>query len=187
MNKVLKWALIVVASLVIIGWGAIRWMMHETKKHSPEDTVEYNNGDLSLSVFYNRPSKKGRDIFAESDGLIPYGQVWRTGANEATTFETNKDITIGGQSLSAGKYTLWTIPNADSWEIIFNSKMYDWGVNYDGTSIKEDAADVLKVSVPVQQLSSPVEQFTISLEDGANGATLNLAWDDVKISATIQQ
>ena len=183
MNKVLKWSLIVIVGLVIIAFAFFQWMIYDTKKHSPEDTVTYTKGDLSLEVFYNRPSKKDRVIFGE---LVPYGQVWRTGANEATTFETNKSITIAGNQLPKGKYTLWTVPNESSWDVIFNSKMYDWGVNFDGTSIKEDNADVLTVSVPVEKLPSSTEQFTISIDEGAEGTRMSLEWDDVRVYVPIQ-
>ncbi|MDX1719156.1 MAG: DUF2911 domain-containing protein, partial [Salegentibacter mishustinae] len=87
-------------------------LRYNTKAHSPEDTVSYTEKDLKMEVFYNRPYKKERDIFGN---LVPYNEVWRTGANEATTFETNKDIMVDGSLLKAGKYTLWTIPMEKSW------------------------------------------------------------------------
>src|SRR5690606_27123000 len=74
---------------------------------SPKDTIAYKLNDLKLEVFYNRPSKKGRDVFG---GIVPLNEVWRTGANEATTFETNKPLDVNGYPLPAGKYTLWTVP-----------------------------------------------------------------------------
>src|SRR6056297_2810384 len=86
-----------------------------TKSYSPEDTVTYQKDDLTLEVFYNRPYKKDRQIFG---GLVPYGEVWRTGANEATTFFTSKDILVDGSLLPAGEYTLWTIPMESSWKVI---------------------------------------------------------------------
>lgn len=183
MNKYLKWSLIGVGALILIGFAFMQWMMHDTKKHSPEDTVTYAKGDLTVEVFYNRPYKKGRDIFGE---LLPYGKIWRTGANEATTFETNKDLTIDGKTLPAGKYTIWTIPDANSWQVFFNSKMYGWGANFDGSQVKENDADVLIATATPEKLSNVVEQFTITLEDASNGATMNLAWDDVKVSVLIQ-
>lgn len=182
MNKFLKWSLIVVGGIVIILFGLYQWMISNTKKHSPEDTIEYVDGDLTIEVFYNRPSKKEREIFGK---LVPFGEVWRTGANEASTMETNKELTIDGKTLPVGKYTLWTIPNEDSWQVIFNSKMYGWGINFDGTAIKEDEADVLTITVPVEKLTNVVEQFTISFDDASNGTALNLAWDDVKVSVPI--
>ena len=102
-------------------------LKNNTKKHSPEQTVTYNQGDLQIDLFYCAPSKKDRVIFGE---LVPYGEVWRTGANEASTFTTNKDLSIDGQTLAAGTYSLWTIPDREQWQVIFNSKMYPWGVNF---------------------------------------------------------
>ncbi len=184
MNKVLKWALIVIAALAIIGFGLMQYGKYSTKQHSPEDTIELAKGDLALEVYYNRPSKKGRDIFG---GLLPYGKIWRTGANECTTFETNKNLTINGQPLPKGKYTLWTIPNENSWEVIFNSEMYGWGANFDGSQVKNDESDVLIATVPVEKLSQVVEQFEITLESTSDGAAMNLAWDDVKISVPMKE
>ncbi|MBX2974364.1 MAG: DUF2911 domain-containing protein, partial [Flavobacteriales bacterium] len=124
--------------------------------------------------------KKGREIFGE---LVPYGKVWRTGANEATTIEVNKDIRVGGLPLAAGKYTLWTIPQATSWTVILNSKSYSWGVTYGGEAQRDPAADVVNVEVPVQELPDVVEQFTIDVT--AEPAALNLTWDRTAVSVPI--
>ena len=84
---------------------------------------------------------------------MPYGEVWRTGANEATTFETNQDLTVEGSKLEAGKYTLWTIPGETSWIIIFNENMYSWGVSFsDGKASRVEKFDALKVEVPFQKI-----------------------------------
>ncbi len=91
MNKILKWGLIVIAVLAAGLFIAFQVLQSQTKKHSPEETVEYQQGEVEFHVYYNRPSKKGREIFG---GLVPYGEVWRTGANEATTFATNVDLRI---------------------------------------------------------------------------------------------
>lgn len=182
MNKVLKWVLIVVGSLAIILFAGFQYMMSSTKKASPEATVQYQKGDNDIEVFYCRPSKKGRDIFG---GLEPYGAVWRTGANEATTFETKQDLQVGQQSLAAGKYTLWTIPNKDRWTVIFNSKMYSWGMSWDAKVSHEPEADVLKIDVPVQHLTETVEQFTIAFDD-ADGLVMTLAWDDTMVEVPLK-
>ncbi len=114
--------------VMLIVLGKLFYDRYATKAYSPEETVTYEENSLDLEVFYNRPYKKDRVIFG---GLVPYGQVWRTGANEATTFSTNEDLLIDGSTLEAGKYTLWTIPMENSWKVIFNSKMYPWGINLD--------------------------------------------------------
>ena len=177
--KFLKWLGIVLAALILIGFVGGKILRSQTKKHSPEDTVTFSQGDLELSVFYNRPYKKEREIFG---GLVPYGEVWRTGANEATTFTTNQAISVGGSPLPAGKYTLWTIPEENDWMVIFNSELYDWGVSLTAKASREAEHDVLQVKVPVERLAEPIEQFTIAFEEGA----MTLAWDKTKVSVPLE-
>jgi hypothetical protein len=155
---------------------------NNTKAYSPEDTVEYRSGDLYLEVFYNRPYKKDREIFG---GLVPYGEVWRTGANEATTFFTSKDILVDGSLLSAGKYTLWTIPGENTWKVIFNSEMYPWGITAEKVPSRLPEYDVLVLEVPVSHLNNPVEQFTIFFNEKQNFILLNLVWDQTLIRIPI--
>lgn len=155
---------------------------NNTKSFSPEDTVEYSSGGLYLEVFYNRPYKKERQIFG---GLVPYGEVWRTGANEATTFYTSKDILVDGSLLPAGKYSLWTIPMENSWKVIFNSEMYPWGITADEVPSRVPEYDVLVVETPVAHLKNPIEQFTIFFDEKQNFLLLNLAWDKTLIRLPI--
>lgn len=181
MKKILKWVGIVVGVLAVVLFIAFKFLQANTKKASPEATVEYKKDGTEISVFYCQPSKKGRDIFG---GLIPYGTVWRTGANEATTFTTSKDLTISGKTLPAGKYTLWTIPQKDKWSVIFNSKMYDWGVSFGGVASREAAADVLQVEVPVEALGAVQEQFQISFDEAT--PAMVLAWDKTKVAVPLK-
>ena len=120
-------------------------------------------------------------IFGE---LVPYGKVWRTDANEATTVEVDKDIKLGGQPLPAGKYTLWTIPQPDAWTVILNSKSYSWGVTYGGEAQLDPTADVLRVEVPVQELPTEVEMFTIDVS--STPPALNLKWDRTGVSLPLE-
>lgn len=186
MKKFLKWTVGVLAVIllfaVFVGWP---YMKKQTKKISPEQVVTFNQDGQDIAVFYCRPYKKDREIFG---GLVPYGKVWRTGANEPSTFETANDLTIDGKTLPAGKYTLWTIPGEDSWEVIFNGKMYGWGVTIlsgGKETPREPEADVLKISVPVQKSPTVTEQFTIAFEDIPSSA-MTLAWDQTKISVPFQ-
>lgn len=153
------------------------------KALSPKDTVEFKLNDLKLEVFYNRPSKRDRLIFG---GLVPFNEVWRTGANEATTFETNKALKIGNDSLPKGKYTLWTIPNDTTWHVMFNSKQYPWGVDETMNAMREPAFDVLDLTVPVEHLNNTVEQFTISFDNSTDNLALTMAWDDVKVAVPLK-
>ena len=180
--KVLKWFLIIIGALLVLAFAGFKVLQHQTKKASPEGNVAYVKGDLKIDIFYNRPYKKGRVIFG---GLVPYDVTWRTGANEATTFTTNKDLTIGGKMLSAGKYTLWTVPHAENWEVVFNKKMYGWGVDWDEKASRDPMEDAVVTTVPVQIMPSVLEQFTISVED-ATEPTLVLAWDKTRVAVLLQ-
>jgi len=182
MKKFFKWFLIILVILGVGLFGAYKYMISQTKKASPEDTVVYTQGDLELTVFYNRPSKKGREIFGN---LVSYNEVWRTGANEATTFKTNKDILINGKKLPKGKYSVFTIPNEDSWEVIFNSKMYSWGVKGPNKTSLNRKYDQLVTNVNVQATNTTIELFTISFEESA-GLSLVFSWDQTKIAVPIQ-
>jgi Protein of unknown function (DUF2911) len=177
MKKVLI-GLGILAVLLFVGY---KYLQATTKKASPEATVEFKKDGADVSVFYCRPSKKGREIFGS---LVPYGKVWRTGANEATTFTTAKDLTVNGKNLPAGKYTLWTIPEKDQWTVIFNNKQYGWGVSFGGEASREVAADVLQVQVPVEALPTSQEQFTISFDEAA--PAMVLAWDKTKVSVPLK-
>lgn len=182
MPKLLKGILIVAAVLAVLGYLGFGYMKSQTKKASPEEKVTFVHNGVNLVVDYSRPNKKGRVIFGE---LVPYGKVWRTGANEATTITIDKPIIVGGAALEAGTYTLWTIPQLDTWTVIFNAKMYPWGVNYDGEPQRDPTADVAKVEVPVEPLTSPVEQFTITVE--GTPAALTLKWDQTQVSVPLGQ
>ena len=116
-------------ALVLIA-GGLYYIQVYTKSFSPSATIDFNDGDLKIQVVYCRPYKKGREIFGK---LVPYAKTWRTGANEPTTFETNQDLKFGDKVLKAGKYSLWTVPNPETWQVVFNSEIPPWGVNFDGT------------------------------------------------------
>lgn len=166
---------VVVAVLAIIGYMDTL----KTKSFSPEGEAVFTHNNLTVKVFYNRPYKKGREIFG---GLVPLDEVWRTGANEATTFETNKDLIIEGNTLKAGKYTLWTIPREDSWTIIFNSEYGQWGINSKGEANRDPSRDVLKVDVLSVQQNQVFEQFTIAFEKTGEDAEMVLMWDKTLVS-----
>lgn len=172
---------IIIVSVIMVSYAIFKT---DTKSYSPEDIVQYQNGDWKMEVFYNRPYKKDRIIFG---GLVPYNEVWRTGANEATTFETNKDILVDGSLLKAGKYTLWTIPMENSWKVIFNSQMYPWGITSEKKPSRIADYDALVVEVPVRRLKNPLEQFTIGFTEAFELTNFNLAWDDTLIRVPIKE
>lgn len=166
---------LVAAIVAFIGFMQLK----NTKSFSPEEEVVFEKGDLTVTVFYNRPSKKGREIFG---ALVPYDQVWRTGANEATTFETNKDLIFEGETLKAGKYSLWTIPGENTWTIIFNSEHGQWGINAQGEPNRNPDLDVLKVDVHAVQQDQVFEQFTITFVQSGADAEMILMWDKTLVA-----
>jgi len=138
-----------------------------THPNSPHDTVRTKN----ITITYGRPSKKNRDIFGK---LVPYGQVYRLGADENTTITFDKDATLGGKPVKAGTYAMFAIPEENKWTIILNSNHKQWGAyDYD----KNKDKDVLQVSVPVTKLDKTVEQFTIKPAP----AEITIEWDKTSV------
>lgn len=179
MKKFLIFSLIGIAVIAAIVAFIGFIQLKNTKSFSPEDEVVFTAGELRIKVFYNRPSKKGREIFG---GLVPYNEVWRTGANEATTFETNQDLTIKGKTLKAGKYSLWTIPRESAWTVIFNSEYGQWGIDSKGEANRDPDLDVLKVDVYAVRQEQEFEQFTIAFEKNGEDAEMILFWDTTLVS-----
>ena len=139
----------------------------------------------TIHVDYSVPSMKGRKIFGQ---LVPYGQVWRAGANEATTITTDTALTVGGKTVPAGTYTLFTIPNADQWTLIISKTTKNekggplWGTNYAG-----EAQDLARTGMKVSSLPAPVENFTIALDKVGNGASLRMDWETTRASVEISE
>ncbi len=132
---------------------------------------------LIARVVYSRPQRNGRDVFGE---LLEYNKVWRLGANEATEIEFFKDVTIGNKMVPKGKYTLYAIPTPDKWTIIVNRETDIWG------AFKYDSGkDVVRVDLPVQKLSDPLEAFSIIFEKASVGFVLTAAWETASVSLPI--
>ena len=141
-------------------------------------SVSFEDGK-KVTVDYGRPFMRGRKIMGE---LVPYGQVWRTGANEATSFVTDAPITIGGTSVPAGKYTMYTLPGENEWKIIINKQTGQWGTEY------SEAQDLARIVAKTSKLPQPVDQFTISLEKrGPNAANMKLAWENTSVAVDITE
>lgn len=140
-------------------------------------STRYKNAYLKIT--YSQPHKRGREIFVK---VVPYGQVWRTGANEATELTLTRDVIINNQVVKAGTYSLFTIPEKENWTIIINSEVGLWGsYNYNSK------LDVLRFNAPVQSLSDVVyEPFTILIEQKSEKAEVSLLWDKSKVTFTIQ-
>jgi len=162
------------------------YLQEQTKKNSPEKATSFVLKGAELDVRYSSPSKKDRTIFGE---LVPYGAVWRTGANEPTTFTNSETIKIIDKDLPPATYSLWTVPNKNSWKVIFNKEVPDWGVTLlsGGQETTRDAEqDILQVEIPVRELPTPVEDFTMLFEED-NQLYLSLSWDRVKIRIPINK
>jgi hypothetical protein len=179
MKKPYKTALKISSLVLLIVLVGLFIARYSTKAHSPEDISHYEEASLKLEVFYNRPYKKDRIIFGN---LVPYGEVWRTGANEATTFYSNEDLLADGSFLKAGTYTLWTIPMKDSWKVIFNSEMYPWGIDLDKKAYRDPSFDVLTLEIPVTQPDIILEQFSIYFEKANDLVFLKLGWDQTLVA-----
>jgi Protein of unknown function (DUF2911) len=134
-------------------------------------------GGKSVTIDYSSPRAKGRKIFG---GLVPFGQVWRLGANDASTFVPTADVTVGGVPVPAGNYTLFAIPNQDTWTLILSKTTGEWGTKYSGAS-----NDFARVDMKVSTLPSHVENFTISFDKSATGNTLNFDWETTRASVAI--
>lgn len=148
----------------------------QTPQPSPESTVMQKVGLADVSVNYSRPSVKGRDIFGE---LVPYGKMWRTGANGSTDIEFSKDVEFAGTPVKAGKYALYTIPNKDQWEVMLYKNTEIWGDPGDDFDASMVAA---KAMVKPGKAGNAVETFTIGFGNITNGgAHLVMAWDDVMV------
>jgi hypothetical protein len=132
---------------------------------------------LMARVIYSRPGKDGRVVFGE---LIAFGKLWRLGANEATEIEFFQNVKIGNDKVKKGRYTMYTIPEAGNWTVIFNKENDTWGsYGYDAKK------DIAKIIVPVQSITESVELFTIDMDKINNGFNLNISWDNTKISLPI--
>jgi hypothetical protein len=147
---------------------------------SPPGTATHTFADgKKITIDYSRPFAKGRKIMG---GLVPYGQVWRTGANSATSFVTDTDLVIGGTNVPAGKYTLYTLPGEMAWKLIINKETGQWGTKYD------QAQDLARIDMVANKLNSPVEQFTISFEKtGGDSAKLKLEWENTSATVDVKE
>ena len=146
-----------------------------TRPSPPAKATGTSAKGATITIDYSQPSVKGRMIGKE---IAPYGEVWRTGANEATTFEVNKDVTINGKPLKAGKYGLYSIPGENEWTIIFNKRNNLWGSN--GYS---EADDALRITAKPEKSTSMMEKMTFSVGDAGK---VKLSWSDVAVNFTVE-
>jgi len=173
---------IAAVSVICLALAVVVFVSHarQDKSQRPSPAAQATldlGGGKSITVDYSSPRAKGRKIFGE---LVPYGKVWRAGANEATTFNTTADVTVGGTSVPAGNYTIFAIPEQSKWTLIISKKTGEWGTAYPGP-----ADDLARVDMKVTSLSTPVENFTIAFDKTSNGGTMNMEWETTKASVPI--
>jgi hypothetical protein len=149
----------------------------KSKRPSPPANAECKFTDgKTIRVDYSSPRAKGRKILG---GLVPYGEVWRTGANEATTLVSDADLTVGGKEVPVGKYSIFTIPNQDKWTLIINKKIGEWGIPY-----KYEGDELARVDMQVSRTPAPVENFTIAFDQAGDTCNMRLEWENTQ--ATVQ-
>ena len=166
--------------LFLFALAGSAWAQVNTPAPSPFQKVEQKVGLTDITLEYSRPSMKGRKVFGD---LVPFGPVWRTGANANTKISFSTAVTIGGKKVEAGTYALYSKPGASSWEIIFYSDASNWGnpQNWDESKV---AASVTSEVWPIEM---PVETFTITFDDLTNNAVnLGIIWENTYVRATIE-
>ena len=145
--------------------------VHPGTGGSPHVRTEWVLDGANISIEYGRPALKGRTIGTD---VAPFGQVWRTGADEATTLKTDKMLMFGSMHLAPGTYTLYTLPTAQGWQLIVNKQTGQWGTVYDQ---KQDAG---RAPMTIGKTTAPVEELTISIDDTPAGGTLRIEWGTVR-------
>ena len=169
--------------------------LHRSRRPSPVGIAKTFVGDTYVKVTYGRPYVRGRDIFGNpTDGgtyLVPLGELWRTGANEATEITVTRPVLIAGERLEAGTYSVFTVPGASSWTVRFNTQLgMDGTGRFDPETRRiipsyDEADDVLVVEIPSGSLAEDVDQFTIAFETAEGGAHMVLSWERTEVRIPI--
>lgn len=174
---------IIIGVLVVIGLAALYLVYQNINRKSPAAEAKYSGQGVDISVAYGRPSKKDRLIFGSEDAgaVVPFGQYWRTGANESTEITFSQAVIFGGQPVEAGTYRLYTIPGPTEWTFALNSELGTWGY------MEPDyAKDVTKVKAAPEAAPAAVEQFTIQFAPiSGDTVALQVVWDRTAVSLPI--
>jgi len=168
---------IVLPTLLVLFTTAAFAQMGGAKASPPASATCDLGGGKTIQTDYSSPRAKGRKIYG---GLVPYGEVWRTGANEATTFVTSADVQVGGTTVPAGSYTLFTVPAAGKWTLIINKKTGEWGIPY-----KYESDELARVDMNVSKLDAPVENFTIAYDKSKAGCVLRIDWETTRAAVNV--
>lgn len=150
------------------------------QKASPAASADCKFSDgKTIHVDYSSPRAKGRKIFG---GLVPYGKVWRAGADEATTFVTTANLSVGGKDVPAGNYTIFAVPNPDKWILIVNKKTGEWGIPY-----SYEGDELARADMSVSKTSAPVENFTIAFDQSGGKCALRMEWENTRAWVNITE
>ena len=180
-----KFALIAVSLFAVATLASAQMNMSDDKSKRPSPPAsaacKFSDGK-TIKIDYSSPRAKGRKIFGDASekALVPYGQIWRTGANDATTFVTDTNLNVGGQAVPAGSYTIFTVPKADAWSLVISKKTGEWGTDYPG-----EKEDLVRVPMTVSKTSAPVENFTIAFDQAGSKCTLHMEWENTRASVEI--
>ena len=168
-------AFVACALVAVLAVPAAGLVAAQEKRASPHDTVKATIDGANVTITYGRPYMKGRKVFG---GVVPYGQVWRTGADEATILTTDKALMIGPIHVNPGKISLYSLIDDKTWKLVLNKQVGQWGTEY------AQAQDLARVEAKVEKLSTPVEQFTITIEKNpaGKGGMIVMQWETTKAS-----
>jgi hypothetical protein len=168
------------ALLLMFAFCLVSNTQDKGQRPSPSAQAQCKLSDgKTITVDYSSPRMKGRKIFGD---LVPYGQVWRTGANEATKFVTTAALSVEGKDVPAGSYTIFTVPAQDKWTLIINKHTGEWGIPY-----KYESEELARVPMSQSSTSSPVENFTIAFDQTGNACTLQLSWENTQASVKFSE
>ncbi|HTV58922.1 MAG TPA: DUF2911 domain-containing protein [Verrucomicrobiae bacterium] len=167
--------------LVLLAVAApARTQEDKSKRPSPPAQAKFAFPDgKTITIDYSSPRMRGRKIFG---GLVPYGKVWRLGANDATTFVTTSDLNVGGTAVPAGSYTLFAIPETGKWTLIISKTTGEWGTNYSGPG-----NDLARIKIDSSALSSPVQDFLIAFDKSGDACVLRFDWETTRASVDISE
>lgn len=175
-----RYLMIVLAIFLAVAVGSAL-SVSRAWQQSPRKSAELTLNGKKISVDYGAPSMRGRKIMGD---LVPYNQVWRTGANKATHFTTEANLMIGGVNVPAGTYTLFTVPSASGWKLIINKTTGQWGIPYKPEYEKTELA---RIDMKVEKTAAPVEMFVISLDKAGSGGVLKLEWENTRASVNFTE
>ena len=182
MRKSITITTAVIATLAVTGLVTNGLLARQDKASRPSPPAKAEcklAGGKAITVDYSSPRAKGRKIYG---GLVPYGEIWRAGANEATTFVTTTDVTVGGKPVPAGSYTIFAIPGEDKWMLVISKKTGEWGTAYPGAD-----NDLARVDMKVSKLPSPVENFAIAFDQNGNACVMRMDWETTRASVDIKK